>query len=745
MNLSYNYFLYSSIFNAIVITILGAVVYFKNPKGKLNRIFALFCLAIGEWAYTYIGWPLSKTANDTLFWFQLLHIGACFVSILYLHLVINWLSLYNKFNNYIIKVGYLISTFFALNTFSPYFIAEMRPIFSMRFWAVPGILYHFYLVSFFSLFLYATYLLYINVKKNTGIKRKQIQFVLFGMVLTFLGGSTNYFLWYGINIPPYGNLLAASFVIFTAYAIIRYRFMDIRLIIKRSAVFATLVIIITVIYSILAYLISIFFTGLIGVQSVVLNGVLTAVFVAVGFEPLKKFLSITTDKFLFKAEYNPEEVLSEFSDKLASTLELEGLSHYLVDRLEQVFKTTFVSLFLLDENRKVYAREAVAGKPKQDLARIEQKLFSKIFNYLKGLNRERDLQIRDEIRQYNEQLKNPVLDLLLKQLETYEVNIISPLYQRDKLVGILFLGDRKSGDVFSTEDLKVLEIISAQAAVAMQNSKLFEEQKKFAIHLKKEVDKATKELRSANIQLRKLDQAKSEFISIASHQLRTPLTVIKGYLSMVEQGDFGKVPQKVSLPLDRVYKSTLRIITLVEDLLNVSRLESGRMKYDFAKVDLSQIISDVYDELKQSAINKGLHFEYQKPKEKIPLIILDKMKVREVIMNLMDNAIKYSDAGNVIVKLERLDNHVEFSVNDNGRGIAKNEMPLLFQKFSRAKGVQLVHTEGTGLGLYIAKQIIEKHGGEIGARSKGLRKGSTFYIKFKIENKRLEKELGKAK
>ncbi|MCX6743559.1 MAG: GAF domain-containing sensor histidine kinase [Candidatus Parcubacteria bacterium] len=329
------------------------------------------------------------------------------------------------------------------------------------------------------------------------------------------------------------------------------------------------------------------------------------------------------------------------------------------------------------------------------------------------------------------------MDLLIKQLDSREVNLIVPFYVKEELIGILFLGDKKSGDVYSQQDLNVLEIIAGQSAVSIQNAGLFEEQKHFAEHLKREVDKATKELQIANVQLRKLDKAKSEFISIASHQLRTPLTVIRGYISMIEQGDFGVVSQKVQEPLDRVYKSTMRIIGLVEDLLNISRIESGRLKYDFKPTDLPVLVADVYEELKQQAKNKSLQFEFIKPTKEIPQLVLDQGKIREVIMNLMDNSIKYTDAGFVRVKLERDDDHVIFSVSDSGRGLAADEIPLLFQKFSRAKGAQLMHTEGTGLGLYIAKNIIAKHGGKIWVESPGPGKGSTFYIRFRINNKRL--------
>jgi len=548
-----------------------------------------------------------------------------------------------------------------------------------------------------------------------------------------------------INVSRIGITGILFFIIFTAYAILKYRLMDIRVIIRRSAVFTVIVAIITSVYALLAYLISVFFQGIIGTQSIILNGVITAVLVAIGFEPLKKWLSEITDRFLFKAEYHPQEVIAEFSDNLSATLDLSVLAKFITSRLHEVFKPQYVSLFLLNEKTKQYERKINVGKVVRKIDKIEQKLFNNIFNYLKKLKKEKEIFVREEINKLNEELQNDILELFYEELDKHGVNLVVPIYLQDKLVGILFLGDKKSGDVYSLEDLRILEIISKQAAVAIQNSLLFEEQKQFANKLKIEVAKATKELKEANVQLKKLDKAKSEFISIASHQLRTPLTVIKGYISMINQGDYGKVPEKIAVPLSKAFQNTMRIITLVEDLLNISRIESGRMKYEFEKINLVDLVNEVFEELAHHAKMAGLKFELEKPKEKIPDLILDRKKVREVVMNLMDNSIKYTKKGFVKVKVERENNSVVYSVTDSGRGLAEEEIPMLFKKFSRAGGAQLVHTEGTGLGLFIAKQIIQKHGGEIWAASEGKGKGSTFAIRFEIKNPKLAKELKKKK
>jgi len=217
----YIYFTLSSLFNAVVSTIFGVYVFWINKKHPVNITFALFCFSVAAWAYPCIFLTLAKTATSVFLLFQLLQVGACYISILYFHFVVNWLYLYPK-KKISVYVGYVLATFFALSIFSPWFIQGVVPKFSMRYWAEPGILYHFYLLMFFGYFFYASYLLIRHYWNQTGFKKYQIKFVLAGIVLSFLGGSTNYFLWYNINIPPYGNILASSFILFTVYGV----FMD---------------------------------------------------------------------------------------------------------------------------------------------------------------------------------------------------------------------------------------------------------------------------------------------------------------------------------------------------------------------------------------------------------------------------------------------------------------------------------------------------------------------------------------
>jgi signal transduction histidine kinase len=250
---------------------------------------------------------------------------------------------------------------------------------------------------------------------------------------------------------------------------------------------------------------------------------------------------------------------------------------------------------------------------------------------------------------------------------------------------------------------------------------------------REEIEQLVQRLEKANKDLRMADKTKSEFISIASHQLRTPLTSTKGYLSMIADGTYGKVPPKIKEKIDCVFYSNERLIKLVNELLNVSRIEAGKIKYEPEKKDLEKILYQIIQDFRIVAKEKGLTIKFKKPKEKLPEMLLDEDKLRQVILNIIDNGIKYTNKGGITVSLEKKDNNACIAIADTGEGIRKEDLEKMFQSFSRGSTGVMLSREGAGLGLYIAKKFIEMHDGKIWAESKGLKKGSQFYIQIPIK------------
>ena len=253
------------------------------------------------------------------------------------------------------------------------------------------------------------------------------------------------------------------------------------------------------------------------------------------------------------------------------------------------------------------------------------------------------------------------------------------------------------------------------------------------VRQREELEKLTKELEAANAELKKLDQLKSDFLSFATHQLRSPLTVTKGYISMIVEGSYGQADEKIIERLKRVYESNEHLIKLVDDFLNLSRIEQGRIKYDFSLASVEDIAGEVAVELGDAARKKGLELLWQKPALLLPQTVLDASKIHEVIYNLVDNAIKYTQNGKVEIKTEKAGHFLRICVRDTGIGLEANDAKDLSQKFNRAGQGYKVNVQGHGIGLYVARQMVEAHGGRIWVESPGSYRGSTFCVEMPIK------------
>jgi signal transduction histidine kinase len=216
---------------------------------------------------------------------------------------------------------------------------------------------------------------------------------------------------------------------------------------------------------------------------------------------------------------------------------------------------------------------------------------------------------------------------------------------------------------------------------------------------------------------------------MASHQLRTPLTSVKGYVSMVLEGDVGKIAPMQRKLLEQAFISSQRMVYLIADLLNVSRLRTGKFIIEPGPTDLSDVIQGEVAQLRDIAKSRGLELAY-KPPPQFPALMLDEAKIRQVIMNFTDNAIYYTPSGgHITLNLVDKPESVEFTVVDDGMGVPKNEQHRLFTKFYRAANAKKARPDGTGLGLFMAKKVVAAQGGAI-IFSSVEGKGSTFGFTF---------------
>ncbi|MEK7539485.1 MAG: ATP-binding protein, partial [Patescibacteria group bacterium] len=247
------------------------------------------------------------------------------------------------------------------------------------------------------------------------------------------------------------------------------------------------------------------------------------------------------------------------------------------------------------------------------------------------------------------------------------------------------------------------------------------------------IEKLAEDLEGANKHLTELDRQKSEFVSFATHQLRAPLTAMKGYASLILDGDMGELGGQAREGVLRIFDSTNTLVSIVDDYLNVSRIELGTMKYAFDTVDLKQLIEDTIAEIKPNIDASKLAFSFNaETNGRDYRITADRDKLKQVIANIIDNSMKYTPSGSITATLshDKIAHKFIFKVKDTGIGIAPEVLPRLFQKWSRAQNGTKTNIRGTGLGLYVAKQIVEAHHGILRAESEGEGRGSTFIVEI---------------
>jgi len=252
--------------------------------------------------------------------------------------------------------------------------------------------------------------------------------------------------------------------------------------------------------------------------------------------------------------------------------------------------------------------------------------------------------------------------------------------------------------------------------------------------------KALKDLEEANKNLRRLDKAKDEFVSIASHELRSPMSVIKGYVSMILAGEVGEMNQEAREVLTEIMVAIERQIRLVNDLLNVSRIESGAITLKLREqVDIQNLAALLIQSLKPVIGQKNIVLNIETPKSPLPKVQADSDMIVQILINLVSNALKFTTAGSVVISFEVKGEYLITKVRDTGVGIPKEEQEHLFEKFSPIATKITRISGGTGLGLYISKNLANLQGGDVWLEESSLNQGSTFCLSLPISGTRTAK------
>ncbi len=558
--------------------------------------------------------------------------------------------------------------------------------------------------------------------KQHTLERYAIQVVLVTVVIAVLYGVTMNVLVPLItrdqNLIGWGALTVAIFTIGLTLSITRGKLIDIRFYAVRTTVYVLSLGTLAIVYAVAAFLISQWLFGYAtsSLQSVV--NVMLALMLAFIFQPIRHFFDHVTNRLFYRDNYSSDEFFAKLNRLLTTTNDLRSL----LERTATFIGTTMGArqahfLVYHRQSHRISAGTYHHARLPLDDARELDDYFNSSRNTILVTNNVEDEKLR-------------------RLLVSHGIEVILPLRTEDRVVGYLSLGEQERGG-YNRRDISILQTIASELVIAIQNALSVQEVKELNETLQQRIHEATRELRASNAQLQRLDEAKDEFISMASHQLRTPLTSVKGYISMVVEGDAGKINDQQKHLLEEAFLSSERMVRLIGEFLNVSRLQTGKFMIEKHPTDLVQVIKQEIEGLRPSAQSRNLALNFVAPK-KIPLLNIDENKVRQVVMNFSDNAIYYSkEKTKITLNLKMEGTDVVFTVKDTGIGVPLSEQASLFNKFFRATNARQQRPDGTGVGLFLAKKVIDAHHGTIIFESKE-GKGSTFGFRLPLAAAKVE-------
>lgn len=692
------FFALSGLINGLSATLLGAFVVARKPKSSLHRIYGLFCFSISVWSYAYFRWLTANDPATAIFWSRALMAGAIFIPITAFHHLVQLIN--TKIPRIIIAGNYVCSALLLASSFSSWIVRDVSEKMTFPFWPNPGPLFPLHLLQFSVLAVWGLWIIRREIRLAHGFRLNQLKLLLLAEVVGWGGGFTNYPLWYDLPIKPYGNILVSVYTLIFAYTMVRYRLLDVEIVLKKSLIYALLLLLLlvpcclAVLWGQKAAFGTINYRFSISTLSLLLA-------VAFFFPKIRFRTEEALEKVLFQKRANYRETLLRSSREMVSIVDIEQLSSNLIGTVARALGTEKAALYLLEEVKGAYKLKGRIGTDKES---YDENILSRDDPFVRRLKSSPEGIVKEELEMIREDADAQTVAGRMNQLEA-EVSV--PITSKERLIGILNLGHKGVNEIYSNEDIELLSTLANQAAIAIENARLYEN------------------LKQSQDTLRRADRLSSLGLLTAglAHEIRNPLVAIRTFTQLLperyEDAEFREGFQGLAL------KEVDRICGLITDLLSFARPS----KPNVAPEDMSDVVEGIARILETQAKEKGVEI-VRDFTANLPKVWIDREQMKQVFMNLILNAIQaMRDGGSIVVSTRVYSRNqagetgqfVQVEIRDSGVGIPEENLEHIFDPFFTNKD------EGSGLGLSISHQIVQEHGGYITVESK-LGKGTAFFI-----------------
>jgi len=576
--------------------------------------------------------------------------------------------------------------------------------------SVPGPLYFPFLLYAVFCVLGSVYLLFQKFRKSAGMAREQIKYVFLGFALFAVPAIVTNGVLPGVFGVSEFNKLGPSFSVFLlgaiAYAILEYRLMDINFVLRQGTLF-TLIFAVIIFIFVLAT--SLFSKMLGGAPAIIIP----AIIITLGFIPFKNFLEKIIDKFFFRSRYDFRTAMYDITKTFSKIEDLDKLLEEFLKKLVSYLKVPKAEIVLLLEKDHFISRLSIGVGERNGIVLPKNNALVQHFEKHPDEILERDylayLVPKEEHR------KEELLSLH-KELDKLNYALAVPITVKRVIIGILFLGEKISRDIFSSQDIQLLEIVGKHAGPVIESARLFEQ-----------TQQLNKELLTAN-------QAKSHFITIVSHQFRTPLSAIRMNAELLEDNlkkrFLSAVDETESVQI--IQERAIFMVNMLENVFDGMAIDAHKVSVDKKPAVIWEIFDNVKKEISREIEKRRINFILDKSPELLQEIDIDIPKITKVVKILLENAAFYNKEGGIIeVKMNKVTNKekrfIQCSVKDEGIGVPPEDANKIFEKFYRSPNAMNLVPNGTGLGLFIAKNFVELHGGKLWVASQP-GQGSTFYF-----------------